>query len=77
VFFAWRTPGLHPLLRRLSNLVGCLLVGQIALGYATFKLHLQVESLTVAHHTLGASLVGALVVFTVLAWRDHPVNSEQ
>ena len=76
VFVAWRTPGLHPLLRRLSNLIGCLLLGQIALGYATFKLHLQVESLTVAHHTLGASLVGTLVVFTVLAWRDT-VNSGQ
>lgn len=76
VFAAWRTPGLHPLLRRLSNLIGCLLVGQIALGYATFKLHLQVESLTVAHHTLGASLVGTLVVFTVLAWRQT-VNSKQ
>jgi heme a synthase len=71
VFAAWRTPGLHPLLRRLSTLVGWLLVGQIALGYATFKLHLQVESLTVAHHTLGASLVGTLVVFTVLVWRDR------
>lgn len=76
VFVAWRTPGLHPLLRRLSNLISCLLLGQIALGYATFKLHLQVESLTVAHHTLGASLVGTLVVFTVLAWRDT-VNSGQ
>lgn len=70
VFLAWRTPGLHPLLHRLSNLISCLLLGQIALGYATFKLHLQVESLTVAHHTLGASLVGTLVIFTVLAWRD-------
>ncbi len=83
VFTAWRTPNLHPLLRRLSTLVGWLLVGQIALGYATFKLHLQVETLTVAHHTLGASLVGTLIVFTVLAWRDQinsyqlPVTSEQ
>ena len=71
VFSAWRTAGLHPLLRQLSNLIVCILIGQIALGYATFKLHLQVEFLTVAHHTLGASLVGALVVFTVLAWRDR------
>lgn len=71
VFAAWRTPGLHPLLRRLSTLIGWILGAQIALGYATFKLHLQVESLTVAHHTIGASLVGTLVVFTVLAWRDQ------
>jgi len=75
VFLAWRTPGLHPLLRQLSKLIGCLLLGQITLGYATFKLHLQVEFLTVAHHSLGVSLVGALVIFTVLAWRDR--NSEQ
>ncbi|NJL91352.1 MAG: heme A synthase [Coleofasciculaceae cyanobacterium SM2_1_6] len=68
---AWRTPGLHPYLRRLSRLVSILLLSQIALGYATFKLHLQVEPLTVAHHTLGAALVGTLVVFTVLAWRDR------
>jgi len=71
VIGAWRTPGLHPYLRRLGRLGSMLLLSQIALGYATFKLHLQVEPLTVAHHTLGVALVGTLIVFTVLAGRDR------
>jgi cytochrome c oxidase assembly protein subunit 15 len=70
VFFALRTPALHPLLRRLANLALILTALQILLGVATFRLHLQVEPLTVAHHTLGATLLGTLVSFTVLAKRD-------
>jgi cytochrome c oxidase assembly protein subunit 15 len=71
VVFAWRTPALHPLLRKLANLAGGLLVLQIALGVATFRLHLQVEPLTVAHQAVGAALLGSMVVFTVLALRDR------
>lgn len=70
--WAWRTPGLHPLLRKVANFSGILLVAQITLGIATFYLHLQVEPLTVAHQTIGATLLGTLVAFTVLAWRDVP-----
>lgn len=70
VLLGWRTPALHPYLRKLTNLAGTCLVFQIVLGIATFRLHLQVEPLTVAHHTLGAALMGTLVCFTVLAWRD-------
>lgn len=70
VFLAWRTPALHPLLRKLA-LVAFGLVGlQILLGIATFKLHLAVEPLTVAHHTVGAALLGTLVAFSVFAIRD-------
>jgi cytochrome c oxidase assembly protein subunit 15 len=72
VVMAWRTPALHPYLRRLANLAGGLVVLQIVLGIATFKLRLQVEPLTVGHHTMGAMLLGTLVAFTVLAWRDLP-----
>lgn len=68
---AWRTPALHPLLRRLSRLAGLLLLAQILLGVATFYLHLQVEPLTVAHQTVGAALLGTLVGFTVLGLRDR------
>jgi len=71
VFMAWRTPALHPTLRRLANLAAGLVVLQILLGIATFRLHLQVEPLTVAHQAVGAALLGALVAFTVLAWRDR------
>ncbi len=70
IIWAWRTPGLHPTLRQLANFSGILLTLQIVLGVATYKLHLQVEPLTVAHQTIGATLLGTLVAFTVLAMRD-------
>lgn len=75
IFLAWRTPALHPALRRLANMAGGLLVLQIVLGVATFKLHLQVEPLTVAHQAIGATLLGTLVVFTVLALRDRSTSN--
>lgn len=72
---SWRTPALHPWLRRLTVLIGTLLSVQIVLGIATLQMHLQVEPLTVTHHTVGAGLTAALVAFTVLAWRDRaPVS---
>jgi heme a synthase len=70
VILAWRTPALHPALRQLSQLVGILLIVQIVLGIATFRLHLQVELLTVTHQAVGAALLGSLVAFTVLGMRD-------
>lgn len=74
VGLAWRTPALHPSLQRLANLAASLVVLQIFLGIATFRLHLQVETLTVAHQVTGAALLGALVGFTVLAFRDRAVS---
>ncbi|MFH7030776.1 MAG: heme A synthase [Heteroscytonema crispum UTEX LB 1556] len=74
VFMSWRTPALHPALRRLANIAGGLLILQLMLGVATFKLHLQVEPLTVSHQAVGAALLGTLVVFTVLAIRDWAGN---
>jgi len=71
VLVAWRTPALHPWLRRLTHFIGALLAFQILLGIATLQLHLQVEILTVTHHTVGATLTSALVAFTVLSWRDR------
>ena len=76
VFISWRTPALHPALRRLANMAGGLLILQIALGVATFRLHLQVEPLTVSHQAVGAALLGALVAFTVLALRDWAAHRE-
>lgn len=69
---AWRTPALHPTLRKLAKVASSLVVLQILLGVATFKLRLQVEPLTVSHQAIGAALLGTLVAFTVLAWRDLP-----
>ncbi|MBE9127805.1 MULTISPECIES: COX15/CtaA family protein [unclassified Coleofasciculus] len=70
-WMAWRTPALHPALRQLANFAMGLVILQIILGVATFWLHLQVEPLTVAHQAIGAALLGALVVFTVLSLRDR------
>ncbi|MGF1567928.1 MAG: heme A synthase [Nodosilinea sp.] len=67
----WRTPALTYHLRWLGNLASMLLVFQLVMGIATFRLRLQVEPLTVAHHTLGAALVGTLMCFTALALRDR------
>ena len=74
VFMAWRTPALNPALRRLANMAGGLLILQLIVGLATFKLHLQVEPLTVSHQAIGATLLGILVVFTVLSLRDWVAN---
>jgi cytochrome c oxidase assembly protein subunit 15 len=71
VFLSWRTSALHPALRQLANLSGGLLLLQVVLGVATFRLHLQVEPLTVAHQAVGATLLGSLVAFTVLSLRDQ------
>jgi heme a synthase len=70
VVLVWRTPALNQWLRGLANAAGLLVVLQIALGVATFKLRLQVEPLTVCHQAIGATLLGSLVCFTVLSWRD-------
>lgn len=70
VIMSWRTAGLHPNLRLLANISGGLLICQIALGVATFRLRLQVEPLTVSHQAIGAALLATLVIFNVLAWRD-------
>ena len=71
VFIAWRTPALQAILRKLANFAAVLVVLQILLGIATFRLHLQVEPLTVTHQAVGASLLGILVAFSVLALRDR------
>jgi cytochrome c oxidase assembly protein subunit 15 len=71
VYLARRTPALHPALRNLSHAAAILVILQIILGIATFKLHLQVEPLTVTHHSIGAALCGVLVAFTVFAIRDQ------
>jgi cytochrome c oxidase assembly protein subunit 15 len=75
VVWTWRTPALQTALRQLANLSGLLLLLQVLLGVATFRLHLQVELLTVMHQAVGAMLLGTLVCFTGLALRDHSSRS--
>ncbi|MGA1474935.1 MAG: COX15/CtaA family protein [Prochlorothrix sp.] len=75
VVWAWRSPGLHPWLRALQNLAGFALIGQVLIGVAAFKLRLQVEPLTVSHQLVGAVLLGALMAFSLLAWRDRQASA--
>lgn len=77
VVLAWRTPALQASLRQLANVAGGLLLLQVLLGVATFRLHLQVELITVCHQAVGAALLGTLVCFTVLALRDRQFHRLQ
>jgi heme a synthase len=70
VWLAWRTHALAIIFRKLATVAASLVAIQIFLGIATFKLHLQVEPLTITHQAVGASLLGVLVAFTVLAIKD-------
>ncbi|AFZ47978.1 cytochrome oxidase assembly [Cyanobacterium stanieri PCC 7202] len=74
IILSWRTPALAVKLRNLTKMISLLLLSQILLGVATFYLHLQVEPLTIAHHTIGAALFGSLVSFSVFASRDGEVS---
>ena len=74
--FAWRTPALDGGLRSQASLAFSLLILQLILGLATFRLHLQVEPLTVCHQAVGAALLGTLVCFTVLSLRDCSLSEE-
>ncbi len=73
---AWRTPALDGLLRSQVNLAFGLLILQLILGLATFRLRLQVEPLTICHQAIGATLLGTLVCFTVLSLRDCSLAEE-
>ncbi|MBF2076377.1 MAG: heme A synthase [Synechococcales cyanobacterium C42_A2020_086] len=77
VVAVWRTPALQAALRHLANTTALLLLLQIGLGIATFRLHLQVELLTIAHQAVGAALLGTLVCLTLLAWRDRRMQSTE
>lgn len=67
----WRNPPLNQLIKKLVNTAGLLVLAQIILGIATFKLRLQVEPLTVTHHSVGVALFSTLVALTVFSWRDR------
>jgi heme a synthase len=70
-YCAWRTPALHPVLRRLYKISLVLLSLQVGIGISTLHLHLQVEWLTVLHQAIAASLFGTLIWFSIIALRDR------
>ncbi|NET47995.1 MAG: heme A synthase, partial [Merismopedia sp. SIO2A8] len=70
--WGWRHRRTHDqLVVGFSQLAGGLLVIQLLLGLATFRLHLQVELLTIAHQTTGAALLGSLVCAAVRGFNCH------
>jgi cytochrome c oxidase assembly protein subunit 15 len=76
VIGAWLSPSLPTVLWRLAQIAGLLLALQLFLGTATFRLHLQVEPLTVAHQAVGAALLGTLLSFTLLAFRRQQTATD-
>ena len=77
VAMAWLTKNTPAQLRLVASLAGLVVVAQVAIGYATYKLHLQVEPLTVAHQATGSALLASLVCFTVLAFKLANPNLQQ
>lgn len=77
VILARKTPALSVKLRNLTKYITIILISQILLGIATFYLHLRVEPLTVAHHTMGAALFAILIAFTIYTRRDNLSNSNR
>jgi heme a synthase len=76
VYRVWRTPTLKPAFKQLAYGAFGLLCLQVLLGIATLRLHLQVEPLTVAHHTIGVTLVAILVSFAVLMVKESSTQGE-
>ncbi len=76
VGIAWRNTTLPSSIRRLAWVVSGLLATQILLGVGTFKLHLQVELLTVSHQAVGAALLGTLLTLAVTGFRVQRLNAE-
>lgn len=69
LIWAWRQRlSIDALVYRFIQMAGVLLLIQIGLGIATFRLHLEVEFLTIAHQTTGAALFGVLLCSTVRGW---------
>lgn len=64
IFYLWRINGDNSTIGKLKYAIPALLICQIAIGFATYKMHLQVEILTVCHQAVGALLLGSLVVCT-------------
>ena len=66
----WRSGDITPQLKTIAKYIALILVGQISLGIATFYLHLQVEPLTIAHHTMGAGLFASLIYFSIISYKS-------
>jgi len=81
VVTVWLSKAMASVLKLVATIAGLLVIAQVAIGYATYKLHLQVEPLTIAHQATGSALLGTLVCFAVLAFRatrqEQSITQEQ
>lgn len=77
VVTVWLSKSINNIMRFIASIVGLLVFTQVAIGYATYKLHLQVEPLTIAHQATGSALLGTLVCFSVLAFRANMQQVKQ
>ena len=77
VVTVWLSKAITSVLRLVATIAGLLVIAQVAIGYATYKLHLQVEPLTIAHQATGSALLGTLVCFAVLAFRATRQDKSQ
>ena len=77
VLTVWLSKAIPPILRLVGSIAGLLVIAQVAIGYFTYKLQVQIEPLTIAHQATGSALLGTLVCFTVLAFRISKQNQAQ
>lgn len=81
VVTVWLSKAIASVLKLVATIAGLFVIVQVAIGYATYKLHLQVAPLTIAHQATGSALLGTLVYFAVLAFRatrqDQSPTQEQ
>lgn len=65
----WRFKKVLPKpLKAFGHLAATCLIAQVALGIGIYRMHLQLEPMTVAHQAVGALLLGSLVAFTTLSF---------
>lgn len=69
--WCWLDKSISPVCRNLGFVGVGLLLTQVAIGFATYKLHLQIEPLTIAHQSVGALLLGSMICLTVLSSRHQ------
>ncbi|MEM9770387.1 MAG: COX15/CtaA family protein [Cyanobacteria bacterium P01_D01_bin.73] len=75
IIAAWKTPALHPWCRMLIKGAAALLLLQLLIGYGTFRLHLQVEPLTVLHQAIASGLLAIFVIFSTLIHRNRVASA--
>jgi heme a synthase len=74
-YLALSDRGFSKLMKGAGLSAGLLLFAQIGLGFTTYKLQLQIPEITVLHQTVGAGLLGALIIFTTATCQNSAQNT--